>query len=417
MRKYSSTRTISSIVLSKDKYNLTPIYQRNEVWASDRKQLLIDTILRQYDMPKIYLEQLPEGGRYEYNVIDGQQRLTSIFGFTDNDFPVGQISEDLEAGNLVGKYYAELDAKQQDYINSYELAVIQLDNATDQEIRELFRRLQEGVSLTPPEKRNAMLGNMADFVRDQASQNKIFTLVKVSNKRLQHHDFMAIVTALELYNFNTEVSAAYLAKMYKNETKFAFSGKTAKKIKKVLKLMHNVLSVAETPEMDIKWGFVDLYSILSEFSEYYVLKGREAEINTFYTTFETERRNVSDKTTLLSTGSSWDRDLYEYIEAFESMGAKIDSLETRLSVYKRRFLRDLPALKLRDKKRFFTKDERIFIWRRAKGICQLCTNQVPFSDVEADHHIPWSAGGSTELDNAKCLCRSCNSSKSATIPS
>jgi uncharacterized protein with ParB-like and HNH nuclease domain len=46
------TKVVSNIVNQIDKYNLQPAYQRSEVWSTEKKQLLIDTILRSYDMPK-----------------------------------------------------------------------------------------------------------------------------------------------------------------------------------------------------------------------------------------------------------------------------------------------------------------------------------------------------------------------------
>ncbi len=59
------------------KINLQPQYQRTGVWSDKNNQLLIDTILRGYDIPKIYLTDSKDDN-FEQEVIDGQQRLKAI---------------------------------------------------------------------------------------------------------------------------------------------------------------------------------------------------------------------------------------------------------------------------------------------------------------------------------------------------
>ena len=77
-------------------------------------------------------------------------------------------------------------------------------------------------------------------------------------------------------------------------------------------------------EMNIKWGFVDLYLLISKMDESYVIGGREEDFADFYVAFEKERREfMPDHSDLLSSGrNSWDRDLYDYIEAFIRNGRR-----------------------------------------------------------------------------------------------
>ena len=58
-----------------------PQYQRGEVWDLNRKQLLIDTILNGFDIPKIYFRHLSSSSGYKYDVADGQQRIITIESF------------------------------------------------------------------------------------------------------------------------------------------------------------------------------------------------------------------------------------------------------------------------------------------------------------------------------------------------
>ncbi|MCK5180413.1 MAG: DUF262 domain-containing protein [Candidatus Pacebacteria bacterium] len=65
--------------------NLTPTYQRSSVWKPEQKQMLIDSILRKIDIPKIYLRET-KNKDYQYEIIDGQQRMRAIWDFLKNDF-------------------------------------------------------------------------------------------------------------------------------------------------------------------------------------------------------------------------------------------------------------------------------------------------------------------------------------------
>ena len=60
-------------------------YQRTEVWPAKKKRLLIDSILRKYDISMIFLRQQIVDDRVIYECIDGQQRLRCIFHLLDND--------------------------------------------------------------------------------------------------------------------------------------------------------------------------------------------------------------------------------------------------------------------------------------------------------------------------------------------
>ena len=77
-----------------------PEYQRmGEVWNLEKRQLLIDTILNDFDMPKLYFHEfaehkrLADGSIVKYAVIDGRQRLEAIWRFIEGKFP---LAEDFE---------------------------------------------------------------------------------------------------------------------------------------------------------------------------------------------------------------------------------------------------------------------------------------------------------------------------------
>ena len=61
--------------------NVDAEYQRAKVWSKAQRSLLIDSILRGFDIPKIFLRKQSEGSPRLFDVIDGKQRLTAIWEF------------------------------------------------------------------------------------------------------------------------------------------------------------------------------------------------------------------------------------------------------------------------------------------------------------------------------------------------
>ena len=61
--------------------------------------------------------------------------------------------------------------------------------------------------------------------------------------------------------------------------------------------------------------------------------------------------------------------------------------------------------------RAFTKSQKIKMYKEQDGICPECGKHYEIEEMEADHIIPWSNGGKTEISNGQMLCKSCNRSK------
>ncbi len=365
-------------------------------------------------MPKFYLRK--SDSEYEHEVVDGQQRLRAIWDFYDNQYMLGDTSKDIpDFGDLSGQKFLDLQSGAQDRIGLFDLSLVEVEDASELEIRDLFLRLQEGLTLNPVEKRNAMPGNIRDFIANLGQNERVFPLTFLSEKRFGWHDLAAIATCLEMAEGPTDVKAPSLKKMYNDNQDFASNGRIAKRVKRHLAYMARVLK-NRPREMDIKWGFVDFYWLISKMDESYVIGGREEDFADFYVAFEKERRAaMPDPTELLSSGKNyWDRDLYDYIEAFIRSAGVRQNIEKRHEVYKRRFIRDSQDLMPKDPQRAFNTDERFVIWHRANETCQICEKKIEFDQMEADHITPHSKGGETTVDNGQALCKKCNANKGVT---
>jgi 5-methylcytosine-specific restriction endonuclease McrA len=82
-------------------------------------------------------------------------------------------------------------------------------------------------------------------------------------------------------------------------------------------------------------------------------------------------------------------------------------------------LRDLlvchPGLALKDAQRSFTHQQRLAVFRRDAGVCQLAIKcegeKVRWDDWHCDHRLAWSEGGQTSVENGQVACAACNLSK------
>ena len=128
-------------------------YQRGSVWSSGAKIFLIDTILRGYPIPKIYMRTIidRENRRTVREVVDGQQRLRAIFDFVDDKIVLSSRAKEFS-----GLRFSRLDPEDQDKFLQYPIAVDQLINATDTLVLDIFARLNSyNVRLNPAELRHA----------------------------------------------------------------------------------------------------------------------------------------------------------------------------------------------------------------------------------------------------------------------
>ena len=71
--------TIGYICAHKDWFAINEEYQREDgIWSSEDKKHLIDTIIKDLDIPKIYLRQVADK---KFEIVDGQQRIKTIWAF------------------------------------------------------------------------------------------------------------------------------------------------------------------------------------------------------------------------------------------------------------------------------------------------------------------------------------------------
>lgn len=127
-----------------DLLDLTPDFQRNPVWNDQQASYLIDSILNRMPVPELFIRSVTgEDGKTVWEVVDGQQRLRSIIRFFTGDLTLE--GSDVTAGWL-GWTWRDVPKAQRIAFWGFELVVRQLQDATDDEVRQMFRRLNANQS-------------------------------------------------------------------------------------------------------------------------------------------------------------------------------------------------------------------------------------------------------------------------------
>lgn len=134
---------------------IAPKFQRRNIWSQKAKSYLIDTILRGLPIPPLFIRAKvdPTVRKAVREVVDGQQRLRSVFEFIEGKFPI------MKAHNVefAGMFYHELpETTQHDFLR-YHFAVNILEDVSDSEVLNIFARMNTYTEpLNAQELRNAM---------------------------------------------------------------------------------------------------------------------------------------------------------------------------------------------------------------------------------------------------------------------
>ena len=161
MQRRNNFQTISWFydLYTRKLLNLDPPYQRRSVWNQAYKDYFIDTILLNYPAPAIFLyEEMERTGVAKYHVVDGKQRLLTIFEFISGQYPTG---EEIVITELREKYFNELSSDIVTKIWTYTFTVEYLPTVEENTINNIFDRINRNVfRLTSQELRHARLSGV-----------------------------------------------------------------------------------------------------------------------------------------------------------------------------------------------------------------------------------------------------------------
>jgi hypothetical protein len=382
-------------------------YQRSEVWNVNKKQKLIDSIFKEYNIGMIFLR---KNENNSFEVLDGQQRLKSIFQFIENEYPISS-----EWTSEIGeKKFSDIEKLPGLYAKfiAFKIIVAIVENANDETTSDIFLRLQEGMPLNSAEKLNAMRGHMHNVVLN-LSKHPFIKNTGIKDHRFAHRLLAAQIFYLEMNsNFDymnfPDIRFDSLKQMYEE-----YSFKRPKQhylsnSKKYLNFFNKIFG-DKASIINKRGDFIPLYLLYSYLDKKYVT----SEINEDFFEFISEFFTKVEQSKIKEEITSPEEAPYREFKSWRSRGATSSkSFIERFRIILGKFLEFYPDIKLKDPKRTFDKGQKFAIYYRDHNVCQECGKELAFSEAEFDHIKPWSDGGQTIVSNGQLLCQKCNRKKS-----
>ena len=398
---------------TRSKIDLQPEYQREYVWRlkPELPSRLIESLLLNIPVPPIYFAKLPNKA---LEVIDGQQRLTTLFHFVEDQFPLQKLER---IKSLNGLKFSQLSEQQRDKILESQIRSVVIETGESDQMRfEVFERLNRGaMALNEQEIRNcvyrgAFCDLLATLEKDQAWRK-----VKggsVPEPRFAEREmilrFFAFAERINYYKGNL--------KRFLNEYMADHAPKDQIKIDKQAEMfreaMRNIYAVfgdhsarlystgtEDHPTVDGKWE--------TKFSVSALDIQASALIGQSPAKVQVAAEQIREAYLLYILSNSQVR------LAISRQPAAAAATKTRCFGFKA-IVQDILSNTIVET-RFFSYDFRRQLFD-TDPTCKLCSNQIHnFDDSAVDHILPYSKGGKTEPVNAQIAHRSCNSKKCANV--
>ena len=380
-----------------------PPFQRKPVWSLKNKSYLIDTIVRGFPIPEIFVQiKTDKDGNTKYIVVDGQQRIRSILEYVDGEFEI--LEEDSQ--EYGGKEFSQLPDGIKTEIWDYALVVRELKTNNDADIRAVFQRLNKNaVPLTRQELRNATFTGHFIQLASELADDEYWAEQRIVNaaeiRRMIDVEFVSELLIALLHGIQPK-EPDLIDKFYGvYDVKFDEKNTIKNKFLKVKSKIDEIVGDLKPTRWHDKLSYYSLFVAFSDLIENYHFSDEGAE------NIRADLEKFSEK---LSTEDFSAPNVQSYYEAQLTRRANKESRGTK-TVILRSLL--IPHLVAKDSKRDFNDEERRIFWELSKEKkCGVCCKEVKWEDYSLDHIVPHSKGGKTELKNAQITHKTCNSSKS-----
>jgi len=354
------------------KLTIQPEYQRNYIYASidggKKEVAVIDSILKDYPIGLIYFNKISDD---KFEVLDGQQRITSLGRFITNKFAI-------KDENGMEQYFSGIAKDKQNKILEAKLLIYECEG-TESEIKEWFRTINiAGVPLNDQELLNAVYsGPFVTLCKEEFSNSQNANIQKWSayvSGTANRQDFLK--TALEWVS--KEKVGDYMSKHRYDkdisELKTYFNS--------VIDWVSSVFIDVENEMKGLEWG--RLYESYHKLS--YDPTKLSAQVQKLYADPYVKSR----------------KGIFEYI-----LGGSIDTKLLEVRVFDEATKKSIYTTQTTKAK------------EKSESNCPLCAighdankSKIWSSDeMDADHVAAWSKGGATKPENCQMLCKTHNRAK------
>lgn len=296
-------KTLSWWHAERDNIDFNPSYQRKGgLWSQKDKSYLIDSILNEFDIPKVYLADFTyvdtklNEKKKSYSIIDGKQRFEAIFEFFDGKLVLDKEFEfdsdpNLKLGGLSYKDIKSQYPKVASKFDNYNLAVMSVITDGEGKINDLFVRLNRNKPLSGAEVRSAMQGEIPRLIKNISSHSFFKSNIKFTTLRKQDENAAAKLLLIEFRGKFVETKKVHLDRFVdeglKSETT---SFKNAEK--RVIEILDDMAEVFinKDPLLKSSGALTIYYWLFKNFTKEYKGKIRE-----FLVKFEQDRKHSSEQ--------------------------------------------------------------------------------------------------------------------------
>jgi 5-methylcytosine-specific restriction endonuclease McrA len=281
------------------------------------------------------------------------------------------------------------------HLFAYPLTIVIISKASEDEVADLFYRLNNGTPLTAAEVRNSMPGKVTKFVRELAA-HPFFKKCAFKNSRKAYDQVAAQMLCLEINRGLTEISDKILTPMYR-EWESGLPLKVTKAVGKNLDLLDRIFP--DKSRLLKRATAINLYWLISYLSKHHNITKAAKDIHEWFE--KTEPKRLKDP---------------QYSFLMTRAANSRASAEGRFRWVLTEFMADFEKFQIveLDSQRHFNDLQKAEIFACAGGRCQgtFCGGKVVKGDKwHADHIVPWIQGGRTEVSNGQVLCPICNLKK------
>lgn len=418
--------TVNDVLSLKSQQMLVvnPEYQRGSVWTPSQKKKLVDSVLRGYPIPLIYLHHIRQtAGKLvseRFEVIDGQQRINALSDFHDGAFKLFDPEKDAAEARFpdfikkqpcpwARAYFHELPDDVKKRFLETPLRIVRIETHDSNEARDLFVRLQSGMPLNSQEKRDAWPGQFTDFILRLGGKpglarypgHDFFNILMGAQRVQDRGKFRQLAAQIAMLYFTRrskgsdtfcDIKAEVIDDFYYENLGFDSASADAKRLFEIFDRISQLLKDQKRSKI-IGHEAIHLVLLVDTLLDDYT---RSWE-GSFAQAFDNFRHQfaLGKKTQDEANPSEyWLR--YGVLTRVNSDRA--DVIQRRHEFFSAK-MRELLKPQLKDPQRIYGALERELIYYRDKKRCQVCGTEVAWPDMEIHHVEEHGKGGPTTLDN------------------
>ncbi len=412
IKSQSTTPTIQSLYQEwkEGDLRIAPTFQRKFVWNNQKASNLIESILLNIPLPIIFTAST--GDKEE--VIDGQQRMTSIFAFMDGQFPDGtkfQLTRKLKVlgKEIGGRSFAQLEKHYQKTFKKYPLFLVSISEDSQEEVKfEMFERLNTNITpLNAQELRNCLYRGVYNRFLKKRAENKDFQfIINSPSYKTRMRDVELVLMFCAFHNTNPVLFKKSLSQMLNDEMRnnrtmpIEKIDNLEKQFKKSVRLVKHIwgdraFNICSLDDKTKKLTWTKKFNQgLFHILTYWFIPYEAAQIIPFADLIKEELINLQiyDETfrdTLTGSGTNSSNKIKK---KFDVWGNTIKGI---LNYPKK-------------EPRAFSYSLKEQLWE-AGNTCQICRQKISgIDDAEIDHITCYWRGGKTIPENARLTHRLCN---------